>query len=57
MKTVENGYRYDDRLRCTGKRRNDLLNDSRLRVTGNVDWYGYRLLPFITVFRLIPSIS
>jgi hypothetical protein len=28
----------------------------RLRVTGNVDWYGYRLLPFITVFRLIPSI-
>jgi hypothetical protein len=32
MKTVENGYRYDDRLRCTGKRRNNLLNDGRLRL-------------------------
>jgi hypothetical protein len=57
MKTVENGYRYDDRLWCTGKRRNNLLNDGRLRVTGKVGWYGYCLLPFITVFHLIPSIS
>jgi hypothetical protein len=69
MKTVENGYRYDDRLRCTGKRRNNLLNDGRLRLPFTVAVYVSperlagtvivycRLLPFFALFHLFVRIS
>jgi hypothetical protein len=51
MKTVENDYRYDDRLRCTGKRRNNLLNDGRLRLPFTCHRKGWLVrLSFIAVY-------